>query len=192
VRSGVAKGDLSIVGLVGRLSIEKGVDIFLQAAARVLLELPSTRFVVAGEGPDRDKLESMIDELKIRGSVLMLGRRDDMPSVYASLDIMASASREEGLPIAILEGMASRLPVVATAVGEVPTIVLDGRTGILVPPKNAESLADAIVMLLRNPDEQRRLGAAARKLIEDDFSAGRMTDDYLRVYELAASRRTSK
>jgi glycosyltransferase involved in cell wall biosynthesis len=192
LRNGLPPNNPSVVGLVGRLSIEKGVDIFLQAAARVLLEFPSTRFVVAGEGPDRNKLESMIDELKIRGNVLMLGRRDDMPSVYASLDIMASASREEGLPIAILEGMASSLPVVATAVGEVPTIVLDGRTGILVPAKKPDSLATAIVTLLRNPDEQRRLGAAARKLIEDDFSARRMTDDYLRVYEEAASRRKSK
>lgn len=192
LRNGLLRNNPSIVGLVGRLSIEKGVDIFLRAAARVLLELPSTRFVVAGEGPDRDKLELLIDELKIRGSVLMLGRRDDMPSVYASLDIMASASREEGLPIAILEGMASSLPVVATAVGEVPKIVLDGRTGILVPPKKPESLASAIVTLLRNPDRQKRLGNAARKLIEDEFSAGRMTDDYLGVYELAASRRKSK
>ena len=90
--------------------------------------------------------------------------------------------------MAILEGMASSLPVVATAVGEVPTIVLDGRTGILVPPKNPELLATAIMALLRNPDEQRRFGAAARKLIEDEFSAGRMTGDYLRVYEEAASR----
>ena len=113
----------AIVGLVGRLSIEKGVDIFLRAAARVLAELPSTKFVVVGEGPDRDKLESLIDDLKIRESVSMLGRRDDMPSVYASFDIMVSASRQEGLPIAILEGMASRLPLVATAVGEVPTLV---------------------------------------------------------------------
>ena len=63
----------------------------------------------------------------------MLGRRDDMPSVYASLDIMVSASRQEGLPMAILEGMASGLPLVATPVGEVPTVVLDGRTGVLVP-----------------------------------------------------------
>ena len=90
--------------------------------------------------------------------------------------------------MAILEGMASSLPVVATAVGEVPTTVLDGRTGILVPPKKPELLATAIRTLLRNPDEQKRLGTAARKLIEDEFSAARMTDDYLRVYEEAASR----
>ncbi len=135
LRSGPQANRPAIVGLVGRLSIEKGVDIFLRAAARVLAELPSTKFVVVGEGPDRDKLESLIDDLKIRGSVSMLGRRDDMPSVYASLDIMVSASRQEGLPIAILEGMASRLPLVATAVGEVPTVVLDGRTGVLLPPR---------------------------------------------------------
>jgi len=182
----------SIVGLIGRLSIEKGVDIFLHAAASVLVELPSTKFVVVGEGPDRDKLESLIDELKLRESVSMLGRRDDMPSVYASLDIMVSASRQEGLPMAILEGMASSLPLIATPVGDVPTLVLDGRTGVMVPPENAALLASAIVTLLRNPAHRERLGAAARKLIEDEFSADRMTADYLHIYEEAASRGTTK
>jgi glycosyltransferase involved in cell wall biosynthesis len=186
------EGGPLIVGLIGRLSIEKGVDIFLRAAGQVLAELPSAKFVVAGEGPDRDKLESLIDELKIRASVSMLGRRDDMPSVYASLDIMVSASRQEGLPIAILEGMASRLPLVATSVGEVPTVVLDGRTGILLPPNNTALLASAIVTLLRDTVQRERLGTAARKLIEDEFSAGRMTADYLRVYQEAASRRKAK
>jgi glycosyltransferase involved in cell wall biosynthesis len=128
----------------------------------------------------------LIDDLKIRESVSMLGRRDDMPSVYASLDIMVSASRQEGLPIAVLEGMASRLPLVATAVGEVPTVVLDGRTGVLLPPEDPRLLASAIADLLRNPAERERLGARARKLIEDEFSAERMTGDYLRVYEEAA------
>jgi glycosyltransferase involved in cell wall biosynthesis len=181
-----------IVGLVGRLSIEKGVDIFLHAAALVIAELPSTKFVVVGEGPDRDKLESLIDELKIRQNVTMLGRRDDMPSVYASLDIMVSASRQEGLPMAILEGMASRRPLIATAVGAVPTVVVDGRTGVLLPPQNAALLASTIVNLLRNPAERERLGAAARKLIEDEYSADRMTDDYLRVYEKAVTQGKSK
>ena len=68
----------------------------------------------------------------------MLGRRNDMPSVYASLDVMVSSSRQEGLPMAILEGMASGLPLVATAVGEVPTVVVDGETGVLVPAEDAE------------------------------------------------------
>jgi glycosyltransferase involved in cell wall biosynthesis len=173
------------VGWIGRLSREKGADVFLQAAARVLMEVPSARFVVVGEGPDRDKLELLIDALGIRKSVSMLGRRDDMPSVYASLDVMVSSSRQEGLPMAILEGMASGLPLVATAVGDVPTVVRDGKTGVLVPSEDVAALAAGIVGLLRDRARREELGAAARRLIEEEFSAERMTADYLRVYEEA-------
>jgi glycosyltransferase involved in cell wall biosynthesis len=117
----------------------------------------------------------------------MLGRRDDMPSVYASFEIMVSASRQEGLPIAILEGMASRRPLIATNVGAVPTVVLDGRTGVLLPPEDVEALASEIVSLLKDSARQKSLGAAARKLVEEEFSAERMAADYLRVYEEAAA-----
>ncbi len=186
--SAVVKDELGwsgcpLVGLVGRLSVEKGVDIFLHAAWRVLAHRPDAKFVVAGDGPDRAELDTLIDQLGIRASVGMLGRRDDMPSFYASLDVMVSASRQEGLPIAILEGMASRLPLVATAVGEIPTIIQDGRTGVLAPAEDPELLAAALIELLRDPAKRERLGSAARQLVEDDFSAERMTADYLRVYE---------
>jgi glycosyltransferase involved in cell wall biosynthesis len=177
-----------LVGLVGRLSMEKGVDIFLTAAARVLDHLPNAKFVVVGDGPDRAKLDALIDELGIRGSVRMLGRRDDMPAVYASLDLMVSSSRREGLPMAILEGMASRLPLIATPVGAVPTVVVDGRTGVLVPAEAPGLLAIGIIELLRDDAQRERLGSAARQLVEDQFSAQRMTVDYLRVYEAAAAR----
>ena len=94
--------------------------------------------------------------------------------------------------MAILEGMASSLPIIATPAGDVPAMIRDGHTGVMVPPENAALLASAIVALLRNPAERKRLGAAARKLIEDEFSADRMTADYLRVYEEAVLRRTTK
>jgi glycosyltransferase involved in cell wall biosynthesis len=182
LRRDFALDDTLIVGLIGRLSWEKGVDIFLRAVARVLVEFPRARFVVVGEGPDKDKLEQLVDELKIRESVSMLGRRDDMPSVYASLDVMVSASRQEGLPMAILEGMASSLPLVATGVGEVPTVILDGRTGVLVRAEDPDSLATKIVDLLRDRAMRERLGAAARRRVEEEYSAARMTNDYLCVY----------
>ena len=172
-----------VIGLVGRLSREKGIDVFLRAADRVLLQFPHAKFVVAGDGPDLSELDTLIHKLGIGDSVRMLGRRDNMPSVYASLDVMVSASRQEGLPIAILEGMASRLPIVATAVGEVPSVIQHGRTGVLVAPENPEALAAAIVDLLLDPAQRERLGSAARQLVENEFSAGRMTADYLRVYE---------
>ena len=87
--------------------------------------------------------------------------------------------------MAVLEGMASGLALVATAVGEVPTVVEDGRTGILVPPGDAGQLSAAIIELLHNPEKRRRLGNAARHLIEEEYSATRMTADYLRVYQEA-------
>jgi glycosyltransferase involved in cell wall biosynthesis len=184
--------DAPIVGLIGRLATEKGVDIFLRAAARVLAELPATKFVVIGEGPDREQLEILIDELQVRNNVFMLGRRDDMPGVYASLDIMVSASRHEGLPMAILEGMASSRPVVATAVGAVPEAVVDGRTGVLVPSENVEALAAKIVALLNNRTQRENLGAAAKRLIEEEFSAERMTTDYLHIYEQAIATKKQR
>jgi glycosyltransferase involved in cell wall biosynthesis len=187
-RPRVSAGDITrnlVVGLVGRLAWEKGVDLYLAAAAEVVREFPTVRFVVIGEGPDRDKLNAQIDELGIRSHAELVGRREDMPAAYASLDVMVSASRQEGLPMAILEGMASRLPIVATFVGDVPKLIRNRQTGLLVAPNNVETLAAAILTMLRDSALRDRLGAAARKLVEDEYSADRMTADYLRVYQEA-------
>lgn len=183
VDSGSAKG--LTVGWIGRLSREKGADIFLRAAAIVLAERPDARFVVVGDGPDLSMLNALMQKLEIEENVSFVGRRGDMPGVYASLDIMVSSSRQEGLPMAILEGMASSLPLVATAVGDVPTLVLDGRTGITVPSEEVELLAAGIVRLLQDSEIRERYGKAARKLIEEQFSAEQMAADYLRVYASA-------
>ena len=187
LRVEMAAGDTPIVGLIGRLAQSKGVDLYLEAAARVLSSGAKALFIVVGEGPDHATLERKIDELKLCGQATMLGRRDDMPAVYASLNIMVSASRQEGLPMAILEGMASGLPLVATAVGEVPTVVEDGRTGLLVPSEDVDALAAAIGQLLHDPAERARMGTAARQRIREEYSANRMAEDYLRVYNEATS-----
>lgn len=185
LRSGREGDKVLTVGWIGRLSPEKGPDIFLRAAARVLVECPGARFIVAGDGPDLTALHALTDELKIEESVSFVGRREDMPAVYASLDIMVSSSRQEGLPMAILEGMASRLPLVATAVGDVPTVVRDGSTGILIDSENAELLAAGIIRLLQDSALRDRMGRAARKLVEEEFSAEQMAAEYLKVYSQA-------
>ena len=123
-----AGGPLKI-GLVGRLSPEKGVDILIDAAAEVVRRAPGTQFVVAGDGPDRAALEGQILRLGLHDNVLLAGRTNDMAAFYASVDVLVSASREEGLPIALLEGMGSGLPVVATSVGAVPQIIENATPG---------------------------------------------------------------
>ncbi len=108
-----------------------------------------------------------------------------MAPVYAGLDVMVSASRQEGLPVALLEGMASGLPVVGTTAGEVPTVVQQGETGLLVPPGDADALAGAMLEVLRDNWLRVRLGKNARSLVEREFSGSRMAEEYREVYREA-------
>jgi glycosyltransferase involved in cell wall biosynthesis len=144
--------------------------------------LPDVRFSVAGDGPDKAELQALIDELRIEKSVSLIGRSEDMPAFYASLDLLVSSSRQEGLPIGLLEAMASGLPVIATAVGEVPKMILNGRTGLLVPSENVEALTHAMVCLLCDPHARTSYGHSARQLVSKEFSASRMTAEYRNLY----------
>ena len=171
-----------LVGLVGRLSQEKGVDLFIQAAARVLKDLPETRFQIIGDGPDRPALERLITSLGLADRVTLLGRRDNMPEIYASLDILVSASRQEGLPITLLEAMASARPILATSVGEVPSLIRNGETGLLVPPNDVPALVSGLNTLLADSSLRQHLGETARDLVERSFSARQMTANYRHLY----------
>ena len=180
------------VGLVARLSHEKGVDLFVRAAAEVLKQLPRTTFVVAGEGPERPALEQLIASLGIGAAVTLAGRREDMPAFYREIDLLVLSSRTEGMPVALLEGMAAGLPLVATAVGEVPRLI-EGGTGTLVPVEDATALATAIADLLRDPQRRMICGQASRECIRKGYSAEHMVERYLALYEqvIAAGRRAS-
>lgn len=180
------------VGLVGRLAIEKGVDVFIQAAAKVQKELPDIKFVVAGDGPDHDQLQQLIDQLGVHESVSLLGRTENMIDFYGSLDLLVSASRQEGLPVALLEGMASAAPLIATPVGAVPELVHDGQTGLMVAPGDPDALAGAIVRMLRNPELRLQLGTAGQQWIATEFSATGMAEKYLEVYREALTGKRNR
>ncbi len=179
------------VGLVARLSPEKGVDLFLQAAARAAESFPEVSFAVAGDGPDRAALERLIVELGLERRAELTGPQTDMPAFYASLDLLVSSSRQEGLPMALLEGAASGLPVVATRVGAVPEVVLDGQTGFLVQPGDPEELA-ARIELLADRELREHFGVAGKRHVRDGFSAQRMAADYVSVYNQALTLRASR
>jgi glycosyltransferase involved in cell wall biosynthesis len=175
----------AIVGFVGRLSPEKGPDVFLQAARQVLSSQPNVEFVVAGAGPEQSALEGLSRELGITGRVRFLQYVSNMPALYQQFDLLVSASRREGLPIAILEAMASGVPVIATAVGEVPKIIDHGRTGLLAPSDCAPALAEAMLQLIQDPLKRRALSRAARQQMSEHFSLERMGADYLDFYKHA-------
>ena len=127
-------------------------------------------------------------ELRLEDRAALPGSQSGMGAFYGSLDVLVSASRQEGLPMALLEGMAQGLPVVATRVGEVPAVVEDGVTGLLVAPDSPESLAAAMGRLVQDAELRARFGAAGRLRVMREFSATRMAGEYREVYERAMRR----
>ena len=178
-----------LLGAVGRLSAEKGLDGLLRAAAALAAHFPELRLALVGDGPLRGELEQLASKLGIADRVTFTGRREDMPGVYASLDALLLPSLDEGLPMVVLEAMAAGRPVIASRVGAIDHVIRDGENGVLAPPGDVEALRAAIERLLAEPALGARLGAAARATIEKQFSAAHMAAAYLQLYDdMAASR----
>jgi glycosyltransferase involved in cell wall biosynthesis len=176
-----------VIGNVAALVPHKGQKHLIEAAALVVRQEPDARFVIAGEGELRQSLEHQIKHLGLEKHVLLAGFRPDVLSLHKAFDIFVMSSVTEGLGTSILDAMASGRPVVATAAGGIPEVVQDGETGLLVPPRDHEAMADAIVRLLRDPLLRKRMGDAGLSLVQARFSAERMIQETLRVYERVAT-----
>jgi glycosyltransferase involved in cell wall biosynthesis len=168
---------------VARLHPQKGIEDLVEAARAVVDERPRTRFVVAGDGPDRPVLQRRIEAAGLRDHVLLLGERADVAQLMARADLFVLPSRFEGLPSAVIEAMAAGLAVVATATAGVPELVEEGVTGRLVPPAEPRALARVILEAMSS--DLPELGSAASRRADRLFSAPAMTDGFERVYESA-------
>jgi glycosyltransferase involved in cell wall biosynthesis len=144
-----------------------------------------------GDGPLRNSLEQLAQALGVSDHVAFLGTRSDVPALLQQVTIGVNSSQNEGFPNAIIEYMAANLPVVATNVGGVPELVIDGETGTLVPSDNPSALADALLYLLRTPVVARRMGAAGRRRVEEHFTAQRMVRETEAVYEALLKQGTA-
>src|SRR3954470_18648454 len=175
-----------IVGNVAALVPHKGQRHFIEAAAIVVKRVPDARFVIAGEGELRPLLERQIKEHHLEKHVFLAGFRPDILSVHKGFDIFVMSSVTEGLGTSLLDAMACGKPIVATTAGGMPEVVRDGETGILVPPRDDEGLAAAIVTLLKDEKLRRAMGAAGERRVRDCFSSERMVQDTLKLYERVA------
>jgi glycosyltransferase involved in cell wall biosynthesis len=170
--------------VVARLDPDKGHRHLLAAAAL----LPDVRFVLAGEGPERGALEALASELRIDERVRFLGHRSDIPQLLAACDVMALPSSFEGLPISVLEAMASGTAVVASNIGGVDELVHNNITGLLVESRDAPALARAIRRLVDDPALAARLADAARENVAQEFSASTMARRVAAVYDRVLER----
>jgi L-malate glycosyltransferase len=165
----------------GRMAPVKHLSLLLEAVALINDRIPLT-LILVGDGPERTPLESKVKELRINNSVNFVGYSHEVNRWLRSADIFVMPSHYEGFSVALLEAMAAGLPVIATAVGGNPEIVLNGCTGILVPPNDPSSLAAAILDLHHHSDNRRKMGTAGRDRVSSEFSMDRMVSQYIRIY----------
>jgi glycosyltransferase involved in cell wall biosynthesis len=175
-----------IVGNVAALVPHKGQRHLIEAARLVLPQVPDARFIIAGEGELRPALERQIKDHHLEKHVLLAGFRPDVLSLHKGFDIFVMSSVTEGLGTSLLDAMAAGKPVVATRTGGIPEVVVDGETGFLVPPRDHGAMAEAIVALLKDEALRRRMGEGGRVRACTLFSAERMVQETLRVYQRVA------
>lgn len=171
-----------VVGFVGRLVPVKDPFTLIDAFSRVIAAVPSAVLVVAGEGPLETELRQAVHSRGLDAHVRFAGWQLNLPSLYATCDIVVLTSRNEGTPMAVIEAMAAGRPVVATAVGGVPDLIESGRNGILVAAGAAADLADGVCRLARDQALREDMGQAARHLVASRFDRRRLVDDMERLY----------
>jgi len=179
---GLGEGD-KLVGILGRIVPIKNHRLFLESAAQIAQQESNVRFVIVGDGVLRSEMEQYARDLWIDQRVFFTGWRRDLPRIYADLDLLVVSSNNEGTPVSAIEAMASGCPVVATRVGGLPDVVQDRETGYLVPAKQPQPLAAAMLELIRDPQRAAQMGRLAQLSVKERFSLDRLLRDTENLYE---------
>ncbi|HMM73122.1 MAG TPA: glycosyltransferase family 4 protein, partial [Rhodocyclaceae bacterium] len=181
-----------VVLMVGVIRAVKRHEVALAAFAQLATELPSSRLVIAGDGPMRAWVEARAHALGIAGKTRFLGERDDVGELIGAGDVLLLSSRSEGVPQAVTQALGLGRPVVATRVGGVPELVEDGVSGKLVEPEDVAGMARALATLAGDAALRRRMGEAGREHVRADYSLATMLDRTEALYlRLLGARRTS-
>jgi glycosyltransferase involved in cell wall biosynthesis len=171
-----------LIGTLAALTEQKDIPNLIRAAKLVKRELPNAKFVVFGEGKKREELQKLIEKEGLKEDFTLFGFVSEVANYTKALDLFVLPSKNEGLGSSILIAMALKVPVVATRVGGTEEAVIDGKTGILVPPKKPEALAQGILSLVKSDRLRRELSENAFLLVKEKFSVESMVNSYLKVY----------
>jgi len=177
------KPEAQVIGTIGRLSEEKGHALFINAAKMLLDDFANLFFIIVGDGPFREKLQKQAVELGLQNHLLFTGICNDIPKILALMDIFVLPSLTEGLPMVLLEAMAAKKPIIATNVGDIPRVIQQNETGLLVRPNDVYGLKEAITTLLNHKDKAVSLAQKAYSKVAQDFSSECMARKYLEIYE---------
>lgn len=179
-----------LVGTVGRLAEVKRQDVLIRAFALLHVKVPESHLVLVGDGPDRVALEALAMSTGVADRVHFVGYQNNPEEYFRALDVFALTSRSEGFPVSLLEAWSAGRPVVSTAVGGIPEVVVDGETGILVPVGDDGALASAFIRIHSEPGLAAKLGLAGRASLLNKYSLDSTYDEYRRRYLELISART--
>ncbi len=171
-----------VLGIIAGLRREKEHFTLIEAIRKVSLVIPEVQLVIVGTGKLDQELREKVDKMDLKNNICFLGYRSDVPEILDALDIFVLTSRYEGLPLCILEAMASGKPVVATDVYGNNEVIKHGLTGVLVPPRDPSLLAKAILELWRDSEKMKEMGRAGRRLVEKKYDLKLMVEAYERTY----------
>lgn len=171
------------IGAVGRLSAEKGFDLLIRAAQRMVQRGLPVQLLIAGAGDDEPHLRQLIHSLGLADQVRLLGHVSEPKSLFEAFDIFALSSHREGLPNVLLEAMAMEVPVVATVINGIPDVIEGGVSGVLVKPNSVESLADGLIQLAQDPSLRIRIAAAGRRTVAERFDFGQRMGKIKNIYD---------
>lgn len=178
----VKRPGMRVFGVIGRLYPDKGQEEFLEAFAPIAAEGPDCYGVIVGDGPERENLAQLIGSLHLNGRAHLCGVRKNIKAIYSMIDFLVIPSFTEGLPYVLLEAMASGIPVLATAVGDIPLLIQDGVTGYLVPPGDRAAMNRRMRDLLTYPEQASSMAERARVIVEERYSASRMVEQTEQLY----------
>lgn len=174
--------DALVVGMGAQMIERKGHRYLFDAVPRVLAAVPAARFLILGRGPLDAQLREDVARRGLSEKIRFIGFRDDVDRLMPCFDLLVHPAVMEGMGNILLQAAACEVPIVASAAGGIPEVVRDGVNGRLVPPRDVQALADALIDLLSDAERRRRMGAAGRCIVEEEFSIDDMVEAYLHVY----------
>lgn len=171
-----------VVGSIAELHNNKGLESAIEALAKLVVKNHSLYYFILGDGEEKERLNALVGQRGLQGRVFLLGFVDNASHYLSAFDAFILPSIKEGLPYVILEAGLAGLPVVASRVGGIPEVIEDGKTGLLVPARNPEAIAESVEKLVSTPPLAKRLGEALRERVQREFSLKRELDETIALY----------
>ena len=172
-----------VIGTIGRLSVEKGHAFLIGVIGKLIRDFPHLRLLIVGDGPLSQSLKQQADQSALNGHVNFMGISNDIPRMLALMDIFVLPSLGEGLPMALLEAMAAKVPVVATRVGDIPKIISEDNNGFLIPAADKVALKEALSKLLKDKKKRKFFAKNGYFTVSQDFSSQNMARKYVSIYQ---------